>query len=126
MDVSLHGDRRDPVIPGVAAAAERNIAEIRNTAPELLAPASEISIVEDHHAASAEYLDRRDLVSKISGKPAQPVASPYTKMVAAKAVIRKETSSSCGKRAAIPGGVPVGVVVIAPGIAALCAYQNSG
>jgi hypothetical protein len=123
---SAHDHGRDAVVPGVASAAEGNVTEVANAASKLPAAAFEITIVKDRHTASAEYLNGGDVVSEIPRKPAQAVASTYTKMVAPETGVSKETGSNRRERAPIPGAVPVRVISVVPIIAILRAHQDGG
>src|SRR5579862_9231090 len=98
-------------------------AKIANAISKLLAATGKVAVVKNDDARTTRNSQRRNVISKVSGQPVQPVSSHYTEAVALKSSIFKEAGASFWDRPLIPRAIPVGVVPIVPLI--LSKQQNS-
>ena len=101
-------------------AAKGQSAQVRNTSCNGSASAREIAVVEDSDARTAEDLDRRDVVSEITGELGQAVSRPNAEMISLEGRGCIEAGSAARVWAVVPGLIPgTGLAAVVPGIVAL-------
>lgn len=111
--VNHHG--RNTVVPCMASTIWQ-VPQIPDAAGYPGASAPEIPVIEDADARPAEYLDRRDVIAKISRKCRKLVPAPNTELVPLKRSSSVETRTTARIGSLIPAGIPCIVPLIDPGI----------
>jgi len=98
-------------------------AKIGHAVSKLLAAASKVAVIKNSHARSAKDLQRRNVISKLSGQALQPISFCYTETVPLKSSIFKKAGPGTRKGPLVPRAIPFRVIPIGPWI--LSEQQNS-